>query len=72
MVAKDATSLKRLSYITRRVRLLQELEKCGVVDTRSVPGTDNPSDPLTKCLDKINFRRYMARLYNVPLSRITG
>ena len=68
MVSKDATSLKRLSYITRRVRLLQELAAHGVVVLHKVPGTANPADALTKVLAlKYAFKEYMAKLYNVGI-----
>ena len=68
LVAKDASAIKRLSYVTRRVRLLQELQAHGVVDMRNVPGKDNPADSLTKSLERAPFRRYMARLYNADPS----
>ena len=68
LVAKDASAIKRLSYVTRRVWLLQELQAHGVVDIRNVPGKDNPADALTKSLDRAPFRRYMARLYNADPS----
>ena len=42
MVAKDASSAKRLPFVTRRVRLLQELRERGIVDVLSVPGKENP------------------------------
>ena len=62
MVSKDATSLKRLSYITRRVRLLQELTSHGVVVLHKVSGTANPADALTKVLAvKYAFKEYMAK-----------
>ena len=68
MVSKDATSLKRLSYITRRVRLLQELASHGVVVLHKVAGTANPADALTKVLAvKHAFKEYMAKLYNVGI-----
>ena len=68
MVSKDATSLKRLSYITRRVRLLQELTSHGVVVLHKVSGTANPADALTKVLAvKYAFKEYMAKLYNVGI-----
>ena len=65
LVTKDASSLKRLAYVTRRVRLLQELQHRRVINISNVPGKANPADPLTKHVDKLSFRSYMARLYNV-------
>ena len=65
MVSKDASSLKRLAYVTRRVRMMQELVHRGFVRILNVPGKANPADPLTKHVDKLTFRTYMARLYNV-------
>ena len=73
MVAKDASSIKRLAYVTRRVRLLQELEAREIVKMPQpgVPGTANPADALTKHLkDKQSWREYMAVLYNVDVSYI--
>ena len=68
MVTKDATSLKRMAYVTRRVRLLQELQRRGLISIHSVPGKANPADALTKHVDKLTFRSYMSRLYNVDPS----
>ena len=68
LVAKDASAIKRLSYVTRRVRLLQELQVNGLISVLNVPGKDNPADALTKSLDRTTFRRYMARLYNADPS----
>ena len=68
LVSKDATAIKRLAYVTRRVRLLQELVAHRVVYVCNVPGKENPADALTKHLGKPDFRNYMARLYNVPAS----
>ena len=64
-VANDASSEKRMAYIARRIRFLQELVRLRVVDIFHVPGKANPSDALTKHLPKPTFREYMARLYNV-------
>ena len=64
MVARDASSIKRLAYVTRRVRVLQELQRFGVIDCLNVPGRSNPADAMTKYLDKRTFRTYMARIYN--------
>jgi hypothetical protein len=64
MVAKDASSEKRMAYIARRIRFLQELVKLRIVDVIHVPGKANPADALTKHLDKKTFREYMERIYN--------
>ena len=64
MVSKDASSEKRMAYIARRIRFLQELVKLRIVDVMHVPGKANPADALTKHLSKQVYRAYMARLYN--------
>ena len=65
MVSKDASSVKRLAYIVRRVRLLQELDRRGVVRLHNVPGTANPADALTKHLKSpADWLNYMAIIYN--------
>ena len=63
-VSRDASSIKRLAYVARRVRFLQELEG-HVSKMHPVPGTANPADAFTKHLAKPTFKQYMARLYNV-------
>ena len=68
MVSKDASSLKRLAYVTRRVRMMQELVHRRFVRVLNVPGKANPADPLTKNVDKLTLRTYMTRLYNVDSS----
>ena len=68
MVAKDASATKRLAYVTRRVRLLQELQALSIVSALHVPGKENPSDVLTKTVDRATFRKYMAKLYNTSES----
>ena len=70
LVSKDASSVKRLAYIAKRVRLLQELSQRGIVSVESVPGKANPADALTKNLERSTFRTYMARLYNVDPARL--
>ena len=65
LVATDASSIKRLAYITRRVRLLQELQRLHIIKCLNVPGTANPADVLTKYIRKAAWRLYIARLYNV-------
>ena len=67
-VANDASSEKRMAYIARRIRFLQELVKLRLTDVRSVPGKENPADALTKHLHKQTYREYMARLYNCNIS----
>jgi hypothetical protein len=47
LAGSDASSIKRLAYIARRVRFLQELVVRGVVTLLSVPGTANPADMFT-------------------------
>ena len=64
LVSKDATSIKRLAYIARRCRFLQELTERGDIRLLNVPGTANPADALTKHVSpKSTFRSYMARIY---------
>jgi hypothetical protein len=61
----DAGSIKRLAYIARRVRFLQELVTCGVLRLLNVPGNANPADAFTKHISpKTHFRDLMARVYN--------
>ena len=62
LVSTDSTPLKRLAYIARRVRLLQELARHGVVQLHNVPGTANPADIFTKHLTREEFERYMCVL----------
>ena len=70
MVSKDATPLKRLAYIARRVRLLQELVKLGIVRLLNVPGKLNPADVLTKYLPRDDYERYMSYIYNCTRERL--
>ena len=67
MVAKDASSIKRLAYVARRVRFLQELESRHVIAMRDVDGTANPADMLTKHLKRDPFIDYASRMYNRDL-----
>ena len=61
---QPTASAKRLPFVVRRVRLLQELRDRGVVNVLKVSGIANPADALTKHLKvKETFRTYMARLY---------
>ena len=64
-VAKDASSMKHVAYVARRVRFLQELQSADrrVLNMRKVSGLANPSDMLTKHLKKESFRLYAAKLY---------
>ena len=68
MVAKDASSEKRLAYIARRIRFLQELVRLRIVDVLQVPGKANPADALTKHLTAATFKEYMARMYNTSVN----
>ena len=69
MVSKDATSIKRLAYIARRCRFLQELGVMDIVALLNVDGKANPADALTKDISpKTRFREYMARMYNCQTS----
>ena len=61
-VGQGAASMKKVAYVARRVRLLQELEG-RVTLLRKVAGTSNPADLLTKHLTKAIFRPYAARIY---------
>ena len=65
LAGSDSTSIKRLAYIARRVRFLQELVLRGVVKMLNVDGSANPADGFTKHLAKAVFRMYMSRVYNV-------
>ena len=68
LVSTDSTPLKRLAYIARRCRFLQELAARGLVCLRNVPGSANPADALTKHISpKTAFREYMARIYQRPV-----
>ena len=61
----DASSIKRLAYIARRVRFLQELVARGVIRLLNVPGTANPGDAFTKHVaPKRLWQEYMSRMYN--------
>ena len=69
MVSNDATSIKRLAYIARRCRFLQELVDRKLIKMLDVPGTANPADALTKHISpKQTFKEYMARIYQQPAS----
>ena len=55
--------MKKVSYVARRVRLLQELVERKVINMVKVSGLANPADMLTKHLAKDIFRKYAANLY---------
>ena len=48
LVTRDASSLKRLAYIARRVRFIQELKARRVISIQNIKGIKNPADVLTK------------------------
>ena len=64
LVTRDAVSLKRLAYIARRVRFIQELEARRVISIQNIEGIKNPAGVLTKYLGKPDYVRYTSRLYN--------
>ena len=67
----DASSIKRLAYIARRVRFLQELVQRNVIVMKNVPGNTNPADALTKHISpKAHFRELVARMYNTTAAVI--
>ena len=68
LAGSDSSSIKRLAYIARRVRFLQELVLRGLIKMLNVSGTENPSDGLTKHLGKAAFRLFMSRVYNIASS----
>ena len=64
-VSNDSTSIKRLAYVARRVRFLQELVTRNVLRMLNVPGTANPADAMTKHVSpKRHWQEYMSRMYN--------
>ena len=69
LAASDATSIKRLAYIARRCRFLQELVASKVIKLLNVPGNVNPADAFTKHISpKQTFKDYMSRVYQVAAS----
>jgi len=70
MIARDASSIKQLSYVARRVRLLQELEARHIVRVLDISGKVNPADMLTKYLDKATWLKYASYMYNYDLSAL--
>ena len=69
-VARDASSMKKVSYVARRVRLLQELVERKVINMVKVSGLANPADMLTKHLSKDIFRKYAANLYGAAIADV--
>ena len=69
-VARDASSMKKVSYVARRVRLLQELVERKVIKMVKVSGLANPADMLTKHLTKDIFRKYAANLYGAAIADV--
>ena len=70
MVSKNSTPLKRLAYVARRVRFLQELAHYNIVKLYDVPGTANPADCFTKHLARGEFERYTSILYNCSVEAL--
>jgi hypothetical protein len=65
LVSHDATSIKRLAYIARRCKFMQELEEEGEILLGHVPGDRNPADIMTKYMEpKALFVEYAAWMYN--------
>ena len=62
--------LKRLAYVARRVKFIQELESRRVVTLMNIEGNANPADMLTKYLTKPTWFPYASRLYIQDLSKI--
>ena len=61
--------MKRLAYVARRVKFIQELESRRVVTLMNIEGNANPADMLTKYLTKPTWFPYASRLYNIRTSR---
>ena len=70
MVARDASSVKRLAYVARRVRLLQELEARHIIRVLDVDGKVNPADMLTKHLEKPTWLRYASSTCTTRISQL--
>ena len=70
MVTRNATSVKRLSYIARRCRFMQECQGTEIL-IKDISGLNNPADAFTKHMKiKATWRLYMARIYNASLTQI--
>ena len=72
LVSTDASPIKRLAYIARRVRLLQELDRYEIVKLHDVPGLLNPADIMTKHLTSDTFARYMSIIYNCSVEFLSA
>ena len=73
LISQDATSLKRLAYVARRCKFMQELHEMGVIRIMHVPGTRNPADIMTKYVEpKRLFIEYAARIYNCSVEAMLG
>ena len=69
LAGNDSSSVKRLAYIARRVRFLQELVERGILRLLNVGGDANPADALTKHVSpKRLFHEYMARMYSTSVT----
>ena len=73
LVSQDATSVKRLAYVARRCKFMQELHEETEINMGHVPGTRNPADLMTKYLEtKALFVEYAAWMYNCTLEVMRG
>ena len=60
-----------MPFVTRRVRLLQELSDFSHVRVLNISGKANPSDAMTKVMKvKTTYREYMSILYNIGISNL--
>ena len=59
-IAEDARAVKRIAYVARRCRYLQELEARGVIKIMKILGTKNPVNALTKAT--ITFNEFLSSL----------
>ena len=73
LVSKEATSIKRLAYVARRCKFMQELHEEQEILLKHVPGTRNPADLMTKYLEtKMLFLEYAAWMYNCSVEWMKG
>ena len=71
LVSQDATSIKRLAYIARRCKFMQELHEEEEILLGHVPGTRNPADMMTKYMEpKALFVEYAAWMYNCTVEQM--
>ena len=56
-IAQDARAVKRIAYIARRCRFLQELEARGIIKILKILGTKNPVNCLTKAT--VTFEEFL-------------